>query len=164
MTDPKSHVLSFNHKVVTNLIAALSFAGVFCCFQSHAEGQPVRKVLNDYLSGGIQYTPNDPWVRSNVYRRQTGHYGRFYNCDQEECKRYSPYIQWKANYRPLFPNTRGFIDGTIVDLDRVRTRINDGSCRERNCDGRGTNAYQFRRSAEVLARMIEDEEGDISER
>lgn len=142
---------------LARLIGMASFICITFCLETSSEAQQVRKFLNDYFSGAVHYSPDDPWIRSNVYRRQTGHFGRFYNCDQEECKRYSPYVQWKSNYRPLFPNTRGFVDGTIVDLDRVRTRINDGSCRERNCDGQNTQAYRFRRSAEFLAReSIED--------
>jgi hypothetical protein len=40
------------------------------------------------------YDPMDPWQRSIVFRNHIGHGGLFYNCDHEEDKRFSPYIDW----------------------------------------------------------------------
>jgi len=62
-----------------------------------AHGQTLRK---DYrLDAPIQYQPNDPFVRGRVYKNHVGHAGLFYNCDNEECKRNSPYICWKGENR-----------------------------------------------------------------
>ena len=90
--------------------------------------QELKKTRSDYHSGGVQYSPDDPWTRSKVFQAHTGHAGFFYNCDQEECKRYSPYIYWKSNCQPLWPARIRLIDGIQADLAKVRWRIDAGCC------------------------------------
>jgi len=143
--------LNFSAKFALIAVSGMAFFTMPEWSTTQVHAQQLRKAAHDYLSGSVTYSPQDPWVRSNAFHRHTGHYGLFYNCDSEECKRYSPYIQWKTNYQPLWPNTRGFVDGTVRDLDRVRQRIDDGSCNERQLPGNHTTNYKFRRAAEFLA-------------
>jgi hypothetical protein len=101
---------------------------VVVCGAVEAVGQELKKIRHDYHSGGVQYSPDDPWSRSKVFQAHTGHAGFFYNCDSEECKRNSPYIYWKANCQPLWPERIRIFEGIRTDLDKVRWRINAGGC------------------------------------
>ena len=96
----------------------------------------VEKVTRDYretrrdyvLDKPFQYQPSDPWYRGKLFQVHTGHYGFFYNCDGEECKRESPYICWKDHTEPDFPRRkrpRCFIND---EIDKVVRRIGNGSC------------------------------------
>jgi hypothetical protein len=91
----------------------------------------LKQAKADYFSGPIQYSPDDPWVRSKIFQAHTGHAGHFYNCDDEECKRYSPYIKWTTNCEPQWPQHLGIIRCIRMDIDKIRQRINRGSC---GCD------------------------------
>lgn len=117
---------------------------------SDVQAQQIRKFAHDYFFESITYNPQDPQHRSDIYRKQIGHSGRFYNCDNEECKRHSPYIEWKTNFQPQWVNTRGLVDGTVRDLNRVRQRIQNGSCNEPELPGIHTTNYKFRRASEFL--------------
>jgi hypothetical protein len=114
------------------------------------QAQQIRKFAHDYFFESITYNPQDPQHRSDIYRKQIGHSGRFYNCDNEECKRHSPYIDWKTNFQPQWVNTRGLVDGTVRDLNRVKQRIQNGSCNEPELPGIHTTNYKFRRASEFL--------------
>lgn len=115
-----------------------------------AQAQQIRKLAHDYFFESITYNPQDPQHRSDLYRKQIGHAGRFYNCDNEECKRYSAYIEWKTNFQPQWVNTRGLVDGTVRDFSRVRQRIQNGSCNQPELPGIHTTNYKFRRASEFL--------------
>lgn len=91
----------------------------------------VRQVRADY-PGPIAYSPSDPDFRSKRYRMQTGHYGLFYNCDGEECKRNSPYIYWGAQQNADCFN--GWRTALRRDRHDVIQRILDGSCAEDDCE------------------------------
>ncbi len=116
-----------------------------------SEGQEVRKTIRDYFSGPVSYSPVDPWYRSRLFNQHTGHYGRFYNCDSEECKRYSPYIDWKTNCDPLWPDRIGFAEGFRLERNQVAQRRDDGGCGCKRMPPDRTTNYRFRRAAEFLA-------------
>lgn len=67
------------------------------------------------------YSPDDPFVRGTAYRSQTGHYGRYYNCDEEECKRYLPWIHW--NQRPCDT------ESCWREVCELRESVDDAYCR-----------------------------------
>lgn len=78
------------------------------------------------------YAPELPGgIKGWIYRETTGQNGRFYNCDGEEAKRYSPYIDWSTNchceYLPTW--------GTVLrrDIREVKERVRSGACRDGNC-------------------------------
>jgi len=106
------------------------------------EAQPVRDFVHsvenfkkDYITDKpYRYSPDDPWERGNVFRMQTGHSGLFRNCDNEEQKRFSPYICWKVHNEPDFPGLRGARAFFSLDLCEVKQRIRDGAgCCAGNC-------------------------------
>ena len=93
------------------------------------QAQERAKIRHDYfLNPTGQYSPDDPWTRSRIWRRHTGHWGRFYNCDCEEQKRYSPYICWKNAECPYVGES--WRHRWQRDRARIWQRINDGSCNE----------------------------------
>lgn len=94
-----------------------------------AAAQERAKIRHDYIDNPTgQYSPNDPWTRSKLWRRHTGHWGRFYSCDKEEAKRCSPYICWKNADCPFVGES--WRHGLRRDKARMLQRIADGSC---NC-------------------------------
>ncbi len=130
--------------------------------------QEVRHAIRDYFSGPITYSPFDPETRSKVFQAHTGHSGRFYNCDGEECKRNSPYICWKTNSDSLIPPRRGLWRGAKLDLAEVRQRIYDGAgegCRP-NCECpecRDTQQIPGSYLAEQ-AETVEDRRSELAEK
>ena len=115
----------------------------------------LAKIRDEYIKNPIrQYQPKDPWFRSNLFRLQTGHYGRFYNCDKEECKRFSPYICWKNSSCPTIPK-KPCLQCVREELNKVRRRVCDGAgpcCNggsECNCAKCVPTDRQYGRSAEV---------------
>lgn len=114
--------------------------GVVAVVAQEAEAQLVRKAVDaatrdfrqtrrDYhLEKPFQYSPDDPWYRGKLYRLHTKHYGLFYNCDGEECKRNSPYICWKVHHEQDFPRPPRLFTQLARDLNKVRWRIGNGGC------------------------------------
>ncbi len=93
-----------------------------------ANGQEVVKALRDYRSNTPRnYTPTDPNERGRIFNMHTGHGGAFYNCDDEEAKRNSPYICWKGTYQKSTRH-RGLWRGLQMDISEVKQRIHDGGC------------------------------------
>ena len=89
----------------------------------------IRETRRDYrLDKPFQYQPSDPWYRGKVFNIHTGHYGLFYNCDDEECKRNSPYICWKVHHERDFPKWKRPRYYIQQDLNRVLSRIGNGGC------------------------------------
>ena len=112
---------------------SLSFVLFLICFLPSANGQELAKIRSEYIDNPIrQYQPADPWHRSFLYKLQTGHYGRYYNCDGEEEKRNSPYICWNNYDCPTIPK-KNCIDCVNEQLHKIKRRIRDGSCRSSNC-------------------------------
>ena len=97
--------------------------------------QPVRKTVasvsdfwhDSLLDKPFQYSPDDPWKRGVIFNMQTGNFGRYYNCDGEECKRYSPYICWKVHDEPDFLPIFNIRANLRNDISSVRQRIIDGT-------------------------------------
>ena len=110
------------------VVGLLSFVFVvFAVLQGVVDAQEIAKVRDEYFQNPIrQYQPNDPWNRSFLYRLQTGHYGRFYNCDNEEQKRNSPYICWKNSDRQTIPK-KDCLECINEEINKVKQRICDGA-------------------------------------
>jgi hypothetical protein len=80
------------------------------------------------------YQPSSPQNENLLFRAQTGHYGRFYNCDGEESKRNSPHICWKRSHDPQLPIWLGWRERIRHEASQIIQRVIDGSC----CGGGGT--------------------------
>ncbi len=104
-----------------------------------------QNVFKDFFSGPVQYSPSDPWTKGKVFNYQTGHAGLFSDCDDEECKRYSPYICWKMQHKSPAPLRRGLLRGMVIDVNAVKQRIRDGAgeC----CGQPGCTCHQCRQHA-----------------
>jgi len=84
-----------------------------CCVGAEqVQAQLVPAIKTRRFEPAFQYSPTDPWTRSKAIQVQTKHYGFFYNCDGEECKRNSPFIKWKGH----------------CETDLPKQRISDGGC------------------------------------
>lgn len=101
------------------------FALILATLSMNAAAQ-VPAVIRDYQQP-MSYGPDYPWEKGNIFRWHTGHAGRYYNCDCEEQKRYSPYIDWytvcnRDRVRPY---------GQVVrsDIREVRQRVHRGARR-----------------------------------
>jgi hypothetical protein len=114
-------------KRVLFLLTSVTFILTLADYRKIA-AQELKKTRADYHSGSVQYSPDDPWTRSKVFQAHTGHSGFFYNCDNEECKRYSPYISWEQNCQPLWPERIRLFESLRTDLDKIRWRVNAGGC------------------------------------
>ncbi len=88
-----------------------------------------QNVQLDYLSGPIQYQPDDPWVRGRIFQLHTGRAGWFYNCDHQEDKRFSPYINWNQQPSHCYPACpiRADIQQQICKVKR-RISWGQGNC------------------------------------
>jgi hypothetical protein len=124
-----------SHSLPTVFLAAL-----FClqlCVASKSEAQELRKQIGERHGKPIvNYHPDDPWTRGKVYKLQAGYSGLFFNCDDEECKRYSPYICWKPDNEKMFPTRIGIWGHTKQTIAEVKQRIRDGAgdcARDCNC-------------------------------
>lgn len=82
----------------------------------------------DYIyDRDMVYSPDDPFVRGNVYKTHIGHDGHYYNCDDEEQKRYAPWIQWRQ--RPCDSQScRREINELFSSYDDAVCRWKMGSC------------------------------------
>jgi hypothetical protein len=80
------------------------------------------------LPGAVQplenYAAEDFQNRGLLYRMQVGQAGLFRNCDEEPCKRYSPYINW--DHRPCQPQYR-LVTDMIGDWNRKVERLMGGA-------------------------------------
>ena len=112
------------------LILAVAIA-TFCCAADQAQAQllPVFKALKTRrFEPPYQYSPTDPWTRSDAIQVQTKHYGYFYNCDDEECKRNSPYIKWENHLETDLSEKRNCFYLLKSNIDEIKQRISDGGC------------------------------------
>lgn len=107
--------------IASALVAIFALA----CQSAKAQIPSARQVIHDYRQP-VQYSPDDPWVRSAIFRQQVGYYGRFFNCDDEELKRYSPYIHWRCQDNRQCQ--RGPVQTARDDWNKVLQRIAWGSC------------------------------------
>lgn len=118
--------------IALTVASCLQFAA-----HSDCQAQEIIKHLGErHGKPKTNYRPDDPWKRGKVFNLQTGHAGLFYNCDNEECKRNSPYICWKEDYEKMFPTPLGLIGRIKRDCERVKQRVRDGAgacARDRNC-------------------------------
>jgi hypothetical protein len=119
--------------LVTATTIAVAVCGEFGIFQSISTAQELRKITRDYnRSAPKTYAPDDPWTSSLLYRYQAGFAGKYFNCDGEEEKRYSPYICWKtATQTDTWKNRTCAL--LSWELREVRQRIEEGSCGTGRC-------------------------------
>lgn len=119
------------------IVCVFTFICVFgFVVDANAQG-PVRKLTRELqlqradYPGPITYAPSDQDTRSKRLRMQTGHYGLFYNCDDEECKRLSPYICWNSQHTADW--YCGWKNAWRRDRNDIIQRLFDGSCQD--CEG-----------------------------
>ena len=116
-------------------IVAAFMVATFCCGVSSADAQLIPALKTRRFEPPYQYGPSDPWIRSTATNIQTKHYGLFYNCDSEECKRNSPFIKWQYHNAKDLPPKQNALVRAKCALDEVRQRIYDGAgdCLEAPC-------------------------------
>lgn len=129
--------MGFNVRIliqgITKMVKKTVFLGlialIFVTVQRESEAQQWIKTLQDNCLNPLrQFQPDDPWTRSCLWNLQAGRSGLFFNCDEEEQKRYSPYIYWKCQTIDLMPPCPLAARYTISDLHATKQRIIDGSC------------------------------------
>jgi hypothetical protein len=126
------------------LLGLLVISTISSALCQPAEGQEFRKTVRDFcIEKPLQYSPDDPWTRSRVFRLYTGHAGLFYNCDCEEEKRNSPYICWKTTCENQILPKRSFLRIWTKDIENTRQRIIDGAGA---CCGEGCGCHRCRQS------------------
>ena len=110
------------------LISIAATAAAFGSLGSFAIGQELRNAIRDYRDERVfNYQPNDPQYRGKIFNVHTKHYGRFYNCDNQEDKRNSPHIYWKPHFENDFPPRLGFRENLRRDINEIKQRISDGA-------------------------------------
>ncbi len=140
-------------KLSTSFVASFMLLMV----SSQTQAQEIAKMHHDYHSGSVTYSPDDPWTRSKLFNAHTGHSGNFYNCDGEECKRYSSYIYWQTNCQSLTPPRRGLLNQLRRDQGRIQQRIADGSCSCSACQtANGSLANVVKAEPQIDDAMIVD--------
>jgi hypothetical protein len=113
-------------KLQTGLVALLLVVGIGQC----AEAQ-LTQIRRDYRQP-MTYSPDDPFTKGLVYRLQTGQAGKYFNCDGEEEKRYSPYIYWQTVCNHTHP--KPYCTVLLRDIHEVKERVRAGACRGgQNC-------------------------------
>ncbi|MFM7118611.1 MAG: hypothetical protein ACKO0N_18445 [Planctomycetota bacterium] len=113
-------------KLQTGLVALLLVVGI----GQLAEAQ-LTQIGRDYRQP-MTYSPDDPFTKGLVYRLQTGQAGKYFNCDCEEEKRYSPYIYWQTVCNHTHP--KPYCTVLLRDLHEVKERVRAGACRGgQNC-------------------------------
>ena len=98
-----------------------------------ANGQLILGQVREDYRQPMSYSPSDPFVRSSIFQAHTGHSGRYYNCDGEEEKRNSPYIQWATVCNG--EHIRPWGEVLRCDIQEVKRRVQSGACcGDKNCD------------------------------
>jgi hypothetical protein len=113
-------------KLQTGLVALLMVVGIV----QLSEAQ-LTQIGRDYRQP-MTYSPDDPFTKGLVYRLQTGQAGKYFNCDCEEQKRYSPYIYWQTVCNHTYP--KPYCTVLLRDIHEVKERVRAGACRGgQNC-------------------------------
>jgi hypothetical protein len=126
-----------------NVRIVLVLVGGLLGLSQVAEAQ-LTQIRRDYQQP-MTYSPDDPFTKGLVYRLQTGQAGKYFNCDCEEEKRYSPYIYWQTvcNHTHPVPYCRVL----LRDLHEVKERVRAGACRGgqncqcQDCQSRNSGYY-----------------------
>jgi len=120
----------------TKILILVVGIATFCYGGEQAQAQLIPTLKSRRFEPAYQYSPSDPWTRSKAIQVQTKHYGFFYNCDDEESKRNSPYIKWNSHCETDLPKKTRCFDLVKRELDEIKQRISDGGCgcREPGCD------------------------------
>lgn len=123
---------------LTKIVILAVGIATFCCGADHASAQLIPTIKTRRFEPAFKYSPTDPWTRSTAIQVQTKHYGLFYNCDDEECKRKSSFIKWKSHCETDLPKKTCCLDLIKSELNEIKQRISDGGCgcRESECDCR----------------------------
>ncbi len=123
------------------MLKSLILTAVFCSCLSvphlQAQHHPVRDFVRDYfIDVPRQFSPEDPWIMGKVLRTEVGYYGFFYNCDNEESKRFSPYIRW--NCQNVDCPHRLIQDPLGQQLAEIKQRLRWGGCAD--CETSGSTS------------------------
>jgi len=90
-----------------------------------------QNVYHDYVTDRCAfYSPNDPWFRGMIFRTHTGHDGLFYNCDNEEAKRCSPWIRWRQRPCDDLLSCRRIHNEWRQTIENAHQRLRMGSCQD----------------------------------
>ncbi len=122
-------------RLIVSVFTFVCLMGLVAPFAA-AQG-PIRNLTREMqlqradYPGPIAYAPTDQDTRSKRLRMQTGHYGLFYNCDDEECKRNSPYICWNSQHKADWYG--GWKNAWRKDRNDIVQRLLDGGCAD--CGG-----------------------------
>ncbi len=121
---------------LTTILMVAVVLATYCCGTDYASAQLIPTIKTRRFEPAYNYAPTDPWTRSKAIQVQTKHYGFFYNCDGEECKRNSPYIKWKGHCETDLPEKKGCLDLLRREIGQIKQRISDGSCAcdQADCD------------------------------
>lgn len=122
---PKNLIMKPNSREImrstSSIVFGILFAAAFLpAGQTHAQGL--------LTMSPEAYQPNSPRTENQLFRKQTGHYGRFYNCDGEESKRSSPHICWKNSHGSQLPFWMGWKERVRQEANQIVQRVIDGSC------------------------------------
>jgi len=136
-------------KLQTGLMALLLVVGI----GQMAEAQ-LTQIRRDYRQP-MTYSPDDPFTKGIVYRLQTGQAGKYFNCDCEEEKRYSPYIYWQTVCNHTHP--KPYCTVLLRDVHEVKERVRAGACRggqdctcEQCQQAAGVGSYLAQKAGEVI--------------
>lgn len=125
-------------RVLVSAVVAIVVCGLSASSNAQTKlRSELDKIRIDYRDGRpFQYQPSDPFVRSKLFKTHIGHGGWFYNCDNQEAKRNSPYICWKVHHECDLPPKMRCIDRINCELAEIKQRIYDGAgaCCKSNCD------------------------------
>jgi hypothetical protein len=121
-----------------NVRIALLLVGGLLGLSQVAEAQ-LTQIGRDYRQP-MTYSPDDPFAKGWVYRLQTGQAGKYFNCDGEEAKRYSPYIYWQTVCNHTYPVP--YCRVLLRDIHEVKERVRAGACRGgQNCQCEQCSQY-----------------------
>ena len=117
----ESHDTGIPMKTSILSLCLMAFAFVSSC--NTVSAQTLRK---DYVvDAPVQYQVTDPWDRGRVFRNHIGHGGFFYNCDNEQCKRDSPFLCFKSENRGKRPSCLQQIRRQLAE---AKWRLDAGGC------------------------------------
>lgn len=110
-----------NNKTASRISLTATLFGVLVLSAVNCSELNAQSLKYDY-AGPVQYSPDDPWVRGKIFQIHTNHAGWFYNCDHQEDKRYSPYINW--NRQPCYTKPKDHWKWDIHNqISEVKRRI-----------------------------------------
>lgn len=136
--------------MLKSLMFAVAFVAVLPTFQAEAQDRILRDYFRDYhVLTPRAYSPEDPSLMGRILRIEVGHGGLFYNCDNEESKRCSPYIKWHQQNQDCCQHLRLIRFSIRQQLAEVKQRIRWGGCDD--CGGKSCGCCQCDSPAAAVA-------------